>query len=427
VREHPGVSTATVAPPALEVARLLAGAEDRSLGGHLDRYGWRPRGTKSLIAEVERSGLRGRGGAAFPTAVKLRSVAGRRQPVVVANGTEGEPLSAKDKVLMTRVPHLVLDGAAVVAETVGATRILLCLERSAGAAASAMQAAVAERRPFDDVEVEVLGTPSRFVAGEETALIHWLNGGEAKPTMVPPRPFERGVGGRPSLVQNVETLAHVALIARFGAGWFRALGTAGDPGTRLLTVTGGVAAPGIVEVESGISLLEALDAAGWVRGPLPAVLVGGYFGAWLDPEAVGAAHLDVESMRAMGSSPGCGVVWVLPPGVCGLVESARVARWYADQSAGQCGPCFNGLPAIADALAALVSGSRPAEAAVALRRWLPMVTGRGACRHPDGAVRFVSSTLRVFADEVDRHARYGPCAASQRAAVLPVVSGGGWR
>jgi NADH:ubiquinone oxidoreductase subunit F (NADH-binding) len=426
VRERHGVATTALAEPPLGVARLLGGAGDPSLSGHLARCGPRPRGTKALIAEVERSGLRGRGGAAFPTAVKLRSVAGRRQTVVVANGTEGEPLSAKDKTLMMRAPHLVLDGTVLVAETVGATRAVLCLERSA-AAASALQVALDERHAIDDVEIEIFGTPSRFVVGEETALIHWLNGGDAKPTLVPPRPFERGVGGRPTLVQNVETLAHLALIARFGGDWFRLLGTAGDPGTRLLTVTGGVSAPGILEVESGISLPEALDAARSERGPLPPVLVGGYFGTWLDSEEVAATHLDVDSMRAMGASPGCGVVWALPPGVCGLVESTRVARWYADQSAGQCGPCFNGLPAIADALEALVSGGRPAEAAVALRRWLPMVTGRGACRHPDGAVRFGSSALRVFADEVDRHARHGPCAASRQAAVLPAPSGGGWR
>jgi NADH:ubiquinone oxidoreductase subunit F (NADH-binding) len=381
----------------------------------------------SLIGEVERSGLRGRGGAAFPTAVKLASVARRRQPLVVANANEGEPLSAKDKTLLVNAPHLVLDGAALVAETVGATQVIVCLEHSAAAPAASLQAALAERRGADDLDIQVLGMPSRFVAGEETAVIHWLNGGDAKPTLVPPRPFERGVRGRPTLVQNVETLAHLALIARFGGEWFRRIGTAGDPGTRLLTVSGGVAEPGVFEVASGFSLREVLAAAGLESGPPPPVLVGGYFGIWLDPDQVVAAQLDVDSMRAVGGSPGCGVVWALPAGVCGLAESARVARWYAEQSAGQCGPCVNGLPAIAGALAALVAGSRPGEAATALRRWLQTVTGRGACRLPDGAARFVASSLRVFADEVDVHARGGPCAASRRPGALPTPMGGGWR
>jgi len=317
----------------------------------------------------------------------------------------------------------VIDGAALVAEAVGASEVVVCVERAAATPPAGLQAALAERQGADEIDVQVLGSPSRFIAGEETALIHWLNGGDAKPTMVPPRPFERGVGGRPTLVQNVETLAHLALIARFGAEWFRQIGTSGDPGTRLLTVSGGVAHPGIFEVASGFALREALAAGGLAAGPAPPVLVGGYFGTWLDPDQVAAARLDVDSMRAIGASPGCGVVWALPDGVCGLAESARVLRWYADQGAGQCGPCLNGLPAIAE----LVAGSRAAQAAAALRRWLQMVTGRGACRHPDGAARFAASALRVFAGEVELHARRWPCPGAGRAAVLPTPRGGGWR
>jgi NADH:ubiquinone oxidoreductase subunit F (NADH-binding) len=173
--------------------------------------------------------------------------------------------------------------------------------------------------------------------------------------------------------------------------------------------------------------MEALAAAGLPPGPPPPVLVGGYFGTWLDPGQTAAALVDAESMKAFGASPGCGVVWALPEGVCGLAESARVTRWYADQSAGQCGPCANGLPAMADAFEALVAGQRGWEALAALRRWSQMVTGRGACRHPDGAARFVASALRTFAAEADLHARAGPCLASRYPGVLPVASGGGWR
>jgi len=423
VRDHP---QSTLVDPPQGVGRLLGHNVGTGLEAHLARYGARPWGSKELVGEVDRSGLRGRGGAAFPTAVKLWSVVGH-QPIVVANGTEGEPLSAKDKILLTYAPHLVVDGAALVAESVGARRVIFCLERTAVRPTAALHAALGERWGLDDIAIEVQGTPSRFVVGEETALIHWLNGGDAKPTLVPPRPFERGVSGRPTLVQNVETLAHVALIARFGADWFRGIGPSGDPGTRLLTVSGAVAEPGILEVASGIPLIEALDASGLAPGPPPPVLVGGYFGTWLDPEQVEAAELDVSSMRTMGANPGCGVVWVLPAGVCGLAESARVARWYAGQSAGQCGPCVNGLPAIADAMAALVNGSRPGDALGDLRRWLGMVTGRGACRHPDGAARFVASALRVFAPEIAVHERYGPCPRAHRPGVLPTPRGGGWR
>jgi NADH:ubiquinone oxidoreductase subunit F (NADH-binding) len=229
-------------------------------------------------------------------------------------------------------------------------------------------------------------------------------------------------------VQNVETLAHLALIARFGADWFRQVGVPDDPGSRLLTVSGGVSRPGVREVACGLPLHHALNDAGLAPGAFPPVLVGGYFGTWLDPRQVAVARLDTTSMRSIGASPGCGVVWALPDGVCGLAESARVIRWYADQNAGQCGPCVNGLPAIADAFAAVVAGGRTAPAAVThLQHLLPMVTGRGACRHPDGAVRFAASTLNAFAAEVDLHARNGPCPASRQPAVLPAPRGGGWR
>jgi len=415
-------------PPA-GAARLLASPFSSGWASHLDRIGPRPRGSAATIAEVERSGIRGRGGAAFPTAVKLASVAGRRAPVVVANGTEGEPLSSKDKALLVSAPHLVLDGAAIAAEAVGAATVLVCVARGATTALAAVRAALAERESVgaDTVALRLEETPDRYLVGEETALIQWLNGGDAKPTTVPPRPFERGVGGRPTVVQNVETLAHVALVARFGAAWFRQMGTVSDPGTRLLTISGGVSRPGVYEVPSGFPVRGALDAAGLPPGAPPAVLAGGYFGTWLSPDEVDGTRLEVESMRAAGSSPGCGVLWVLPPHACGLVESARVSRWYADQNAGQCGPCVNGLPAIAEAFGALVSGTRVAQAVDCLKRWSHMVSGRGACRHPDGAARFVTSALRVFGFEIDRHARMGPCAACRTAALLPVPAAGRWR
>ena len=268
--------------------------------------------------------------------------------------------------------------------------------------------------------------PSRYVAGEETALIHWLNGGDAKPTTTPPRPFERGVGGRPTLVDNVETLAHVALIARFGAGWFRGLGTENEPGTVLLTVSGHAPRGGVYEVPSGTPLSSVLEAAGTGLDEVGAVLVGGYFGTWLDPATAATVSMSHESLRAAGGSLGCGVVFALPRNRCGLAETARVARWLAGENAGQCGPCVNGLPAIADALDHLASGTRHAQwARGRLKQLFGEVEGRGACRHPDGAVRLVRSALQVFAADVEAHAHGRACPRSQ--AWLPAPAPGGWR
>ncbi|HWG73543.1 MAG TPA: NADH-ubiquinone oxidoreductase-F iron-sulfur binding region domain-containing protein [Acidimicrobiales bacterium] len=241
----------------------------------------------------------------------------------------------------------------------------------------------------------------------------------------PPRPFERGVQGRPTLVNNVETLAHLALVARFGADWYRGLGTTDGPGSVLVTFSGDVARPGVYELAAGIPLVEALRAAGAGADPR-AVLVGGYFGVWVSGDVIPKVTLDSVSLGRVGASLGCGALAVLGPRACGLQETAAICGWLAGQSAGQCGPCSNGLPAIADAVAALAAGDRGHRWEKQLRRWLDMVEGRGACRHPDGAARFVRSALSVFATEIERHRRHGPCGARPTGLPIPDVHGN-WR
>jgi NADH:ubiquinone oxidoreductase subunit F (NADH-binding) len=379
----------------------------------------------ALIEEIEQSGLRGRGGAGFPTAIKLAAVVRGRRPVVVVNATEGEPASRKDKILLSLAPHLVLDGAVLAARAVGAQEVRVCVDRAhpSETVARAIQERIEARRESVRMRMEL--APDRYVSGEETALVNWLNGGDAKPTFVPPRPFERGVRRRPTLVQNAETLAHVALVARHGAAWFRTLGTERDPGTALVTVAGEVSKPGVYEVPFGHSIPAILSTAGTELEDLGGVLIGGYFGAWLAPSTVARTTFDSESLQAAGASVGCGLIAAVPKRSCGLLELARVARWLANENAGQCGPCVNGLPAIADAVAALYHGDRIGVADKRLARWLEMVNGRGACKHPDGVVRFVSSGLRVFADDIERHREHGPCRSS--APILPVPTTGEWR
>ena len=409
-------------------ARLLPPQPKRSLGAHLEWYGELPSVGAGMLAEVERSGLRGKGGARFPTATKLAAVASRRRAVVVANGTEGEPASLKDTVLMTHAPHLVLDGAEVAAEIVGAREVILCVKRGS-VGIPVLERAIAERSQYgyQRVEVRIVGAPTRYVAGEETALVSWLNGGDAKPAFVPPRPFERGVAGRPTLVQNVETLCDLALIGRFGSEWYRSAGTRDDPGTTLVTLSGGVERPGVYEIPLGARLGEVVRMGGPDPKGLVALLVGGYFGAWLPADASADLHMAVEPLKRAGSGLGAGVVFAMPrEGTCALAEVARATRWLADQNAGQCGPCVNGLESIAGAMAVLVTGDRNGRAQSHLDRWLSMMEGRGACKHPDGVSRFVSSALRVFSDEIERHRRLGPCPIGDHA-LLPTPRTGGWR
>ena len=422
--------SAVVAGPA-GLPRMLPPVPVRGLGAHDERYGpVRLRGA-ALVDEVERSGLTGRGGAAFPAGRKLRSVAersrrpglprlsGRRGAVLIANGVESEPASAKDASLLARAPHLVLDGVVLAAGAVSAEQAYLCVSRPGQAAA--LSAAVAERVGRDPVPVAVTVVPERYVASEESALVHYLNGGPAVPLLTPPRPFERGVRGRPTLVSNVETLANVALISRYGADWFRSLGVSSAPGSALVTIGGAVRRPGVYEIALGTPLRDVLAPAGMDAAP-QAVLAGGYFGSWLPASTALNAAASAAGLRAAGASLGAGVLLVLPAGGCGLAETARVVRYLAGQSAGQCGPCLNGLPEIAAVMEQAAFGSATGRVLRAVRNLSGLVEGRGACHLPDGVARLVASALRVFADDVRRHQR-GPCPGARGRPVFSVPSG----
>jgi NADH:ubiquinone oxidoreductase subunit F (NADH-binding) len=385
--------------------RLLApGGPD--LATHEARHGAIPwRGSKGrLVADLEASGLAGRGGAAFPAARKLAAVAQGRGAVVIANGAEGEPASLKDRTLLMHSPHLVLDGLQLAAEAVGANRVYAYVSEPA---VPAVTAALRERaRRHDRVPTDVVAAPQAFVAGQESAVVNALEGGPALPRDTPRLLVESGLHGAPTLVQNVETLANLALIARYGAEWFRAVGTPEDPGTFLATVCGSVPRAGVYELPYGIPLGRALAAA----GPVPAVqavLVGGFHGAWVPGEAL-ATPISRAGLGPYGAAPGAGVLLALRRDACPLVESATIMSYLARESAGQCGPCLNGLPRLAETLTSLAH-RRSMSDPVGHARWFAyLVNGRGACRHPDGTARFVQSTFRVFEREVQLHLR-GHC------------------
>ncbi len=393
----------------------------RSLRDHLAAHGPLPAlDTGRLIGLLAESGLTGRGGAGFPTWRKLRAAAGTaRPPVVVANGAEGEPASSKDAWLLATAPHLVLDGLHLVSTAVGATAAHLYVGRPEQAARLRPVADERARANADRLPVMVGVAAPGFLSGEASAVARGLSGGPAVPRSKPPRVAERGVRGRPTLVQNVETLAHIALIARHGAAWFRALGSPEEPGTLLVTVGGAVRHPGVLEVPGGARLRWVLERAGGLTEPAQALLVGGYHGGWVAAADAAAAPLSRPALAALGSGLGAGVIVALPAARCGLAETARVVEYLAASSAGQCGPCLNGLPRLAELLSALAGRGRQPAAVAELERITGLVDGRGACHHPDGTVRFVRSALQVFRAEVDRHVA-GRCGAPGRPAVLPV-------
>ncbi len=380
-----------------------------SYASHVKRLGHRPAGGHGVIEALEHSGLTGRGGASFPVGTKWRSVASRAGggAVVVANGAEGEPLSRKDRTLMASRPHLVLDGALIAAESLGADRIYLYVGEEHLKAHSAIGHAIAERPSPERDRLKLVGAPRSYVAGEESAVVHFMNEAIATPVAVPPRPFEKGVAGKPTLVQNVESLAHAATIARHGPQWYRGLGDGGAAGTVLLTLGGAVAHAGVIEVSAGVTVDQVLEMVGATPASARAVLLGGYFGGWLDAEQARSLAIDPAAMRAAGGSLGCGVLFVLARGPAPLREIAGVIRHLAEESAAQCGPCFFGLRSLASATERIAAGQAEERDLERLQRWTGMVRGRGACRHPDGAAAFMESALRVFADDFAAASRRG--------------------
>jgi NADH:ubiquinone oxidoreductase subunit F (NADH-binding) len=392
---------------------------------HMARLGRLPSGraAAATIPSLEASGLLGRGGAGFPVGRKWRSVAGQAtgRPVVLANGAEGEPLSAKDRTLLRLRPHLVLDGALLAADAIGASRIALYIGSTHRDAHASIRRALSERRERLPA-IDLIDAPDTYVAGEETAAVHFVNEADARPTVTPPRPYERGIGGRPTLVQNVESLAQAALIGRFGDGWFRELGRDATRGSALVTVSG-ADRDGVREIEIGTTIGELAAAAGAGTGAQDrqAVLLGGYFGGWLSTERAWQTPLDPIALRDAGTAFGAGVVAFLGNDRCGVRATSRIMDYMAGQSAAQCGPCVFGLRAIADATGRLATGRPERDDLERIERWSRQLAGRGACRHPDGAVGQLLSSLRVFGPEWEVHQRRRPCTRERLSSIEPVA------
>ncbi|MGD0810542.1 MAG: NADH-ubiquinone oxidoreductase-F iron-sulfur binding region domain-containing protein [Acidimicrobiales bacterium] len=415
-------------------ARLLyglAGTGARTLRDHVATHGPLPvpsRVTRkwqdAVLHDVETSGLTGRGGAAFPTSRKMEAARGSGpRPALLVNAMEGEPASGKDQYLLAYSPHLVLDGAELVAMAVGADSVVVCLPAERRALIAGVQQALRERLslPYKRPNCQVKALPGHYISGEESALISAVAGAAGVPQFRPDKSLGLRLGRQPALVHNAETLAHAALIGRHGSHWFRQVGVPEAPGTCLVTISGAVRHPGILEVETGLALGDIIEAA----LPLPdvqAVLVGGYGGTWVARRNF-SVPFGPQALTAVRAAMGAGVLLVLAHGGCGLLETETIARYLSGQSAGQCGPCLFGLPAIAEDLGLLVRGPCRPKDLERLRARCGLVAGRGACRHPDGAVRLVNSALSVFEADVDHHMQYGPCSGCLLPPTAPVPSG----
>jgi NADH:ubiquinone oxidoreductase subunit F (NADH-binding) len=384
--------------------RTASAAEDYADYAHAG--GYRVLDDADALAEqVDLSGLLGRGGAAFPLGTKLRTVRKAHlrgsDTVVVANGEEGEPASVKDRWLLRNRPHLVLDGLRLAASVAGARRAYVYVSDEQAAAAVSRALSELPTESFGDVTVELVTVDAGYVAGEETAAVRRINGGPAKPTDKPPRPFQEGVAGLPTMVSNVETLANLPFIHEHGAQAFRSVGTPMSPGTFLATITGGGKPPALYEIPHGASVSKLLELHGVAADAVHGVLMGGYFAGLVNTDILDAT-LDHEAIRRLGSGLGCGAMAILTDD-CPVAVAASVMSYFDRENAGQCGSCFNGTAAMAAVTSALRDGVATEEDLARLERWSVVLRGRGACGTLDGATNVAASLLRQFPQVVARH------------------------
>ncbi|MGL5928820.1 MAG: NADH-ubiquinone oxidoreductase-F iron-sulfur binding region domain-containing protein [Dermatophilaceae bacterium] len=402
---------------------LLAGVRDGTdLSAHRDRVGALPAiRLRQLLALTREAAVRGRGGAGFPLARKLRAVdrargrAGTRRPVVVVNAAEGEPASAKDTALLQVAPHLVLDGAVLAARALRTREVHVVTSAERPWGGTALAAAISQRD--DGVSWQHHTTAGGFVSGQARAVVELLSGRANLPVTSREPEAVSGVRGRPTLLSNAESLAQLAALVRAGVDAYTAFGAPGEPGTTLLTLTGPPGHDGrfrdvrVAEVAHGSPASGLLDDAA-LEAP---ALLGGFHGAWLRPEHLRRLTWSGVVPSLPGVTLGAGVVLTLRDGGCPVHETARYVAYLATESAGRCGPCRLGLPALAQELSALDGG---ADTRARIRELAGLVDGRGACAHPDGTVRLVGSLLTRLETEVAVHLDGGcRCARQPRTAV----------
>ena len=409
-------------PPvtSIGIPRITAGFDEYGrldLAAHREVHGgFAALSAGELIGLADRIELRGRGGAGFPFARKVRAVLNscRRQdlpPVIVVNATEGEPASWKDKAILTRGPHLILDGAALAAAALDAEEIVIGIADN-GIGHRSLAEALAERRM--PVPTRIVAVPHRFISGEGGALVRGINGEAHIPPGRKVRSSDNGVLGLPTLLSNAETFAQLAIAARLGPREYNAVGIPEEPGTVMLTVGGSATAPAVVEAPTGTPLIDILTMCGADVGP--GLLVGGYHGKWISAEAARTVAISRKGFAAVGGTLGAGMLIPIGFSTCPLGEVAQVTQYLAGESAGQCGPCRLGLPDLARAVTLVALGGSALDS---VRAAAGAVKGRGACSHPDGTSRFALSALEVFARDVEAHANGDGCGKQVRG-ILPL-------
>lgn len=371
---------------------------------------------QAVIALLREAGLRGMGGAGFPTWRKWEATAAAGAPgcerYVVCNGNEDEPGTFKDRHLLRWTPHQVIEGALIAALAIGASHVVLYVNPHQAEGLAEVRGALAQWRESDllarvartlgrALALDAVATSGRYIGGEETAVAAWLDGGFPFPRRKPPFPAESGVAGAPTLVNNTETLANVPHILRHGAGWYRALGLGQAAGTKLYSLSGDVVRPGLYELPMGTSLQSLIfeHGGGMLEGKaFKAVFTGGPSNTLLTAADLGVA-LDFDSVRERHSRLGTGAMIVVSEGSSIVRRVAEYVAFFAAGSCGQCPSCKCGTFQMARLLDRLDTGGGTADDVRALRSLCSILPGSGRCGLIDGAVTVVESSLRTFPQE----------------------------
>ena len=413
-----------------------SGAEE--LAVHVTRWGHLPDFDGAEVRTLLRdSHLDGRGGGGFPLIRKVETARlSPGRPVLIINASESEPASKKDRTLCHHRPHLVLDGASLLARSLGVDDIVIHAHRGDASPSGSLSTAIAYRvaARLADPAWRLSEGPDRYVSGESSAVASFVEGGEARPHFTIQPLAVQGPSGRPTVVSNAETVAQLAIIARIGPVAWNGLGAPSSPGPHLVTLAGAVTHPGVVLELTGPGTIGDLLTADGVVSPPAAVLVGGFAGTWILGEEGWQTPFNRGALACVEASPGCGLIGVLPHDACGLNETARIVRYLAGESAGQCGTCVAGLPSLADSMEALAGGSFRRRGVRKMTALADTILGSGACGHPDAVVKLIRSTLDVFHDDVVRHLTGSPCRNSDHPPVLhvpdavigPLADGSSW-
>jgi NADH-quinone oxidoreductase subunit F len=369
-----------------------------------------------ILSEVTQSGLRGRGGAGFPVGKKWTAAAETavKPRYVVCNAGEDEPGSFKDRTLIEHRPHLVLEGTILAARAIDAEQACFYINETYDDCVSRITEAIDEANRsgyLGSLRVSVHRAPTVYVAGEDSAALEVLEGKPAKPRPKPPYPATAGLFGKPTAVNNVETLANVPPIVRNRASWFRSYGTSESPGTMIFCLGDEMNAPGAYELPLGTPLRHLYEnSGGGLRNgrPLKAILPGGPSCAFLSADQLDVP-LDPESLKRAGSALGCGVMRFYAEDACMVGEAVRIAQFFARECCGQCPACRMETSMLSVMLERIHQGKADAALYDQFQKIIDFNRGKGYCALINMPGPPITSALRLFRDEFDNHLRHAAC------------------